>query len=67
VGSRWKIDLQKYAGDAARSPGSSPKLQVFNTALMTVASGMNPEAARSGREFRGRLIPARRPSPQRSR
>ena len=48
--------LQKYAGDAARSRGSSPKLQVFNTALMTVTSGMSPEEAQSDREFHGRLV-----------
>lgn len=48
--------LPKYAGDAARSRGSSPKLQVLNTALMTVTAGVSPEEARSDREFRGRLI-----------
>jgi predicted AAA+ superfamily ATPase len=48
--------LPKYAGDAARTRGSSPKLQVFNTALMTVTAGMDPEAALSDREFRGRLV-----------
>ena len=48
--------LPKYAGDAARSRGSSPKLQVLNTALMTVTAGVSPEEARSEREFRGRLI-----------
>jgi len=31
--------LPKYAGDVARSRGSSPKLQVLNTALMTAGSG----------------------------
>ncbi|MGH8252356.1 MAG: DUF4143 domain-containing protein, partial [Steroidobacteraceae bacterium] len=45
-----------YAGDAARSRGSSPKLQVFNTALMTVTAGVSPEEVRSDREFRGRLV-----------
>lgn len=48
--------LQKYAGDAARSRGSSPKLQVFNTALLTVASGVTPDEALADREFRGRLL-----------
>lgn len=48
--------LQKYAGDAARTRGSSPKLQVLNTALMTVTAGVSPEDAKSDREFRGRLV-----------
>ena len=48
--------LPKYAADTARSRGSSPKLQVLNTALMTVTAGVSPEEARSDREFHGRLI-----------
>lgn len=48
--------LQKYAGDAARSRGSSPKLQVLNTALMTAASGLTIREARADREFWGHLV-----------
>ena len=48
--------LQKYAGDRARSRGSSPKLQVLNTALMTVMSGTDSDELRTDREFRGRLV-----------
>ena len=48
--------LPKYAGDVARSRGSSPKLQVLNTALMTVTSGLTFEQARADREFWGRLV-----------
>jgi hypothetical protein len=48
--------LPKYADDAARRRGSSPKLQVLNTALMTVTAGVSPEAMHSDPEFRGRLI-----------
>lgn len=48
--------LSKYAGDLARSRGSSPKLQVFNTALMTVMSGGTLREALTDREFRGRLV-----------
>jgi predicted AAA+ superfamily ATPase len=48
--------LPKYAGDVARSRGSSPKLQVMNTALMSVASGLSPAEALADREFRGRLV-----------
>lgn len=56
AGAGMVCGLPKYAGDAARSRGSSPKLQVFNTALMTVTAGISPEEARSDREFRGRLV-----------
>ena len=48
--------LQKYAGNAVRQRASSPKLQVFNTALMTALSGMSPEQARAEGEFYGRLV-----------
>jgi predicted AAA+ superfamily ATPase len=47
--------LPKYAGDLARSRGSSPKLQVFNTALMTAGSGLTLSDARSDPELWGRL------------
>ena len=49
------IGLPKFAGAAARSRGSSPKLQVFNTALLTAQSGLTPAEARADREFWGRL------------
>ncbi len=47
--------LPKYAGKAVRSRGSSPKLQVFNTALLTALSGLTPTEARANGEFWGRL------------
>lgn len=47
--------LQKYAGEAVRSRGSSPKLQVLNTALMTAQAGVTIEEARADRELWGRL------------
>lgn len=56
AGAGMVCGLPKYAGDTARSRGSSPKLQVLNTALMTVTAGLSPTEARSDREFRGRLI-----------
>jgi predicted AAA+ superfamily ATPase len=56
AGAGMVCGLQKYAGDAARSRGSSPKLQVLNTALMTVTSGMSPKEAQLDREFHGRLV-----------
>ena len=48
--------LQKYAGNVVRQRGSSPKLQVMNTALMTALSGLSPDDARMDTEFRGRLV-----------
>jgi predicted AAA+ superfamily ATPase len=56
AGAGMVCGIPKYAGDSARSRGSSPKLQVFNTALMTVMSGVSPEEAQSDREFRGHLV-----------
>lgn len=56
AGAGMVCGLPKYAGDAARSRGSSPKLQVLNTALMTVASGYSLTEARADREFWGRLV-----------
>ena len=56
AGAGMVCGLPKYAGDAARTRGSSPKLQVLNTALMTVTTGVSLEEAKSDREFHGRLV-----------
>jgi predicted AAA+ superfamily ATPase len=48
--------LGKFAGDAARSRASSPKLQVMNTALMTAIAGLGPDEARADGELWGRLV-----------
>lgn len=48
--------LPKYAGDTARSRGSSPKLQVLNTALMTAGSGYTLAEAKADPEYWGRLV-----------
>jgi uncharacterized protein len=48
--------LQKYAGEAVRQRGSSPKLQVFNTALMTAQSSYGLEEAKADREYWGHLV-----------
>src|SRR3990172_291666 len=48
--------LQKYAGEAIRQRGSSPKLTVLNTALITAQPGLTPGEARSDHEFWGRLV-----------
>jgi hypothetical protein len=55
-GAGMLTGLQKFAGHAVRQRGSSPKLQVLNTALMTAQSGLSPDEARTDREFRGRLV-----------
>jgi len=55
AGAGMVAGLQKFAGSAARSRGSIPKLQVLNTALMTAQSGVAFEEARADREFWGRL------------
>ncbi|WP_297904332.1 ATP-binding protein [Metallibacterium sp.] len=56
AGAGMVCGLQKYAGDAARQRGSSPKLQVFNTALLTATSGLSLAEARADPEFWGRLV-----------
>ena len=48
--------LQKYAGEAVRRRGSSPKFQVLNTALMTAQSGLSMREARRDHEFWGRVV-----------
>ncbi|MBI2822949.1 MAG: ATP-binding protein [Acidobacteria bacterium] len=48
--------LPKYAGRAVRQRGSSPKLQVLNTALLSAQSGLAWDEARADREFWGRLV-----------
>ncbi|MBX3732947.1 MAG: ATP-binding protein [Verrucomicrobiae bacterium] len=48
--------VEKYAGQVVRSRGSSPKLQVLNTALMTAGCGLTPAEARADRAFWGRLL-----------
>ena len=56
AGAGMVCGLQKYAGQAARSRASSPKLQVLNTALMTVSAGLTLDEAQSDREYWGRLV-----------
>jgi predicted AAA+ superfamily ATPase len=56
AGAGMLVGLQKYAGQAVRQRGSSPKLQVLDTAFMTAPSGLTPDEARADREFWGRLV-----------
>ena len=48
--------LPKFAGDVARQRGSSPKLQVMNTALLTAQSGLTLREAKADGEFWGHLV-----------
>ena len=50
------VGLPKFAGQAIRRRGSSPKLQVMNTALMTALSGLTMQQAMDDSEFKGRLV-----------
>jgi len=56
AGAGMLTGLPKYAGQSVRQRGSSPKLQVLNTALMTAQSGLSPDEAKTNRDFRGRLV-----------
>lgn len=55
AGAGMLTGLPKFAAAVVRSRGSSPKLQVFNTALLTAQSGLTPAEARADHEFWGRL------------
>ncbi len=55
TGAGMLTGLPKYAGQVVRQRGSSPKFQVFNTALMTALADLSPDEARADREFWGRL------------
>jgi predicted AAA+ superfamily ATPase len=48
--------LQKFSGKRVKQRGSSPKIQVLNTALMSAPSNLSLEAARHDREYWGRLV-----------
>lgn len=55
-GAGLVVGLAKFAGVAVRQRGSSPKLQVFNTALMSAQAGLSFDEARADRQFWGRLV-----------
>ena len=48
--------LPKFAGQQVRQRGSSPKLMVFNTALITALSNRSFVEAQHDREYWGRLV-----------
>lgn len=48
--------LQKYSGSKVRQRGSSPKLLVLDSGLMSAMAGVDPATARADRDFWGRLV-----------
>lgn len=48
--------LQKFSNQAVRVRGSSPKMQVLNTALVTAQAGLDISEAKKDTEFWGRLV-----------
>lgn len=55
-GSGMVTGLQKYAGQKVRQRGSSPKLQVYNTALITALWNRSFHDVRRDAEAWGRLV-----------
>jgi uncharacterized protein len=55
-GAGLLVGLFKFARRPVRQKGSSPKLQVLNTALMSTQSGLSFKEAKEDREFWGRLV-----------
>jgi predicted AAA+ superfamily ATPase len=55
AGAGMVTGLQKFAGESARQRGSSPKLQVLNTALVSAQANLTFEKARMDHEFWGHL------------
>jgi uncharacterized protein len=56
AGAGMVTGLQKFVGDRARQRGSSPKLQVLNTALVSAQSGLSLREAQADAAFWGRLV-----------
>ena len=56
AGAGMLAGLQKYAGGAVRRRASSPKLQVFNTALIGAQSERTLDEMRTDRASWGRLV-----------
>lgn len=56
AGAGLVCGLQKYAGQRVRQKGSSPKLAVFNTALMSALTAHSFSQVMNDPEYRGRLV-----------
>jgi predicted AAA+ superfamily ATPase len=55
-GAGMLAGLPKYAGQRVRQRGSSPKLQILNTALMTATSHLEFGETRTDTDYWGRLV-----------
>ena len=55
AGAGMLTGLQKFAGKQVKQRGTSPKLQVLNTALIGAQSNMSFDTALANRDFWGRL------------
>lgn len=55
-GAGMLAGLEKYSSGRIRQRGSSPKLQVLNTALMSVSMGLPLDQARQEGDLWGRLV-----------
>jgi len=55
-GTGMVAGVPKFSGQVVRQRGSSPKLQVFNTALLSSQSALNFDDARKDRAYWGRLV-----------
>jgi uncharacterized protein len=56
AGAGMVMGLQKFSGTVVRRRGSSPKLQILNTALMTAGTGVSFSETRRNPELWGRLV-----------
>lgn len=56
AGAGMMIGLQKFSGSRVRQRGSSPKLLMLNTALITATSGRSLSEAREDADYWGRLV-----------
>lgn len=56
AGAGMVTGIPKFAGQKVRQRGSSPKLQVLNTALLTTHSHLSFDAAQEERDVWGRLV-----------
>lgn len=55
-GAGMLTGLQKFSGTQLRRRGSSPKLLVLNTALMSAVGGRSYQESKEDPEYRGRLV-----------
>lgn len=55
-GAGMVTEIKKYAGELVRRRGSSPKLNVMNTGLMTAVSNYDLGSAKKDSVFWGRLV-----------